>query len=311
VTGGTYYVAHECRDHQSMFRDRSDYASFEEILGKAVPACRSTLHGFCCVPRGFRLVVTVDDLPIGQLMQRVMSAYANGFRQRHGRVHSLFRGRYHSALMDPATYLQKAIRCIHWLPVREGLAENPQDYEWSSHRYYSGQNPPSWLTLQNVLDTFSRRVDSAQARYREVLLRSPDEETLQCFHERRRILGGQAFVSHLPRHLHVHQSKTSLEQLISSVCLRFGVDAAEIATSSRRDAMIRSVIAWHAVARKIATLAQVARRLNRSSPTLLVTVRRYRLLRPDLFDMVSMTDHATPLLNITTAGERLAMDGHR
>ena len=37
--------------------------------------------------------------------------------------------------------LQSVIDYIHLNPVRRGLVELPEDWEWSSARFYSGMNP--------------------------------------------------------------------------------------------------------------------------------------------------------------------------
>lgn len=49
-------------------------------------------------------------------------------------------GGYDRNLIEPAT-LQSAIDYIHANPVRRGLAQRPEDWEWSSARWYAGIRP--------------------------------------------------------------------------------------------------------------------------------------------------------------------------
>jgi hypothetical protein len=51
----------------------------------------------------------------------------------------------------------------------------------------------------------------------------------------------------------------------------------------------------------VATLAEVARRLERDPSTLFVGVERYRTLRPELFNLTALPDTG-PLLRPTTPG---------
>jgi hypothetical protein len=55
------------------------------------------------------------------------------------------------------------------------------------------------------------------------------------------------------------------------------------------------LITWYATERGVATLAEVARRLERDPSTLFVGVERYRNLRPELFNLTALPDTG-PLL---------------
>ena len=58
----------------------------------------------------------------------------------------------------------------------------------------------------------------------------------------------------------------------------------------RRLALARALITWYATERGVATLAEVARRLQRDPSTLFVAVERYRMLRPELFNLTALQD---------------------
>ena len=51
-----------------------------------------------------------------------------------------------------------------------------------------------------------------------------------------------------------------------------------------------TVASWYATERGVATLAEVARRLQRDPSTLFVAVERYRTLRPELFNLTALQD---------------------
>jgi hypothetical protein len=57
----------------------------------------------------------------------------------------LFQGRYKAILVDIDEYAKELSRYIHLNPVRAKLVETPQQYEWSSYKFYIGQqNAPKW-----------------------------------------------------------------------------------------------------------------------------------------------------------------------
>jgi putative transposase len=81
------------------------------------------------------------------------------------------------------------------------------------------------------------------------------------------------------------------------VSCTLGVERSEVLSRSRqrRLSLARALITWYATERGVATLAEVARRLERDPSTLFVGVERYRTLRPELFNLTALPDTG-PLL---------------
>ena len=62
--------------------------------------------------------------------------YTQRYNARHKCDGTLFKGRYKSILVDADSYLLQLVRYIHKNPVNAGLAEKPDQYQWSSHKGY-------------------------------------------------------------------------------------------------------------------------------------------------------------------------------
>ncbi len=82
------------------------------------------------------LAVERGPVTLSRVMLALQSAYTQWFNRRHGRVGHLFQGRYKAFLIEKDRYLLALIRYIHRNPVEAGLARRPQDYAWSSDRYF-------------------------------------------------------------------------------------------------------------------------------------------------------------------------------
>jgi len=105
---------------------------------------------------------------LSQIMQHINGAYTTYFNVKHQRSGHLFQGRYKAILVDADEYAKELSRYIHLNPVRVGLVDKPEAYEWSSYLYYIGQKKaPEWLTLDFVLSYFGKEVSHAQRRYRK------------------------------------------------------------------------------------------------------------------------------------------------
>jgi hypothetical protein len=189
------------------------------------------------------------------------------------------------------------------VPVRTGLAPDAEDYPLSSYHAYLGSRIPAWLTTSLAMRMLGDRNDRARLAYRQLMLEEADAHSIACFDrggpEDPRVLGGRDFMTVVPRHQRIYRSSHSLEQVIDTVTRTLAVERDEVLSRSRqrRLAMARALIAWYATERGIATLAEVARRLQRDPSTLFVAVERYRGLRPELFSIAAVHDSG-PLLRM-------------
>jgi DnaA-like protein len=91
-------------------------------------------------------------------------------------------------------------------------------------------------------------------------------------------------------------SSDSLNQVIDTVCDTLGLERNEVLSRSRhrRLSLARALITWYATERGIATLAEVGRRLDRDPSMLFVGMERYRMLRPELFNLTTSANPSKP-----------------
>ena len=81
--------------------------------------------------------------------------------------------------------------------MRAGIDKTPEEYPWSSYRYYSGKRKrPEWLVVDFILSYFGKDASNAQKEYRQFVnevigkeYESPLKETVASA-----ILGGKDFI---------------------------------------------------------------------------------------------------------------------
>jgi hypothetical protein len=199
-------------------------------------------------------------------------------------------------LIDPDAYLLKLIRYLHLIPVRSGSVRDPNDYALSSQRAYMGVTQIPWLTTSVALRMLAQRPEQARYAYRRLMFEAPAPDEGAHFErgcdDDPRVLGDRQFMADIPRHMRVYRSSYSLDQVIDTVSSTLGVERSEVLSRSRqrRLSLARALITWYATERGVATLAEVARRLERDPSTLFVGVERYRTLRPELFNLTALPD---------------------
>ena len=124
-------------DGREVFVDDLDRRDFlGTILGlKSQTNC--SIIAYCLMGNHFHLAIKVGTTPLSHIMHRLLTAYVIGFNARHAREGHLFQARYKSVLCLDDSYLIALVRYIHMNPVRAGLTVGPEDWPWSSHRYYA------------------------------------------------------------------------------------------------------------------------------------------------------------------------------
>ena len=299
IAGGTYYLLQVSSKHQPLFESEHDYSHLESLVANAVQRSRTEVLAFCWLPHELHLAVHSSDLPVSRFMQGFTARYAQFLHRRTREIGHLFQQRFQSLLIDPDAWLPALVRYIHHLPVHAGLAPAATHYDHSSVGAYLGTRSIAWLSTKAVLKTLEGRgmnLTTARAYLRAPPL--PEESAL--FNSkplaRTRILGDSRFIESLPRR-HRHTSpRLTLTQLTEVVARSQDVARTEIFSTSRRREVVlaRSLIAWHAMQRRIASLAQVSAHLGRDPSTLSKAIIRHRRQHPLLFRLDAFS-HLLPL----------------
>lgn len=165
VEGAWHHVMNRGSGRRRTFFTRRDGELFEWLIGQAHDRFAVEVHAYCLMPNHFHLLVHCPNGGLAAFMQRISSNYTravNDHRQTDG---PLFRGRYHSLVVDDPTYVVAATRYIHRNPTASNAGTSSlADYRWSSHAAYLGARArPRWLRTDHVLDMFPGGVDG----YRE------------------------------------------------------------------------------------------------------------------------------------------------
>jgi len=299
VPGGTYYVVQRGGAERRIFSGPDDYTFFGQLVARGLQRNRATAYAYCWMPNAIHLVVRVGEAPVGRLMQGLTSRYARNVHRRDGGSGHFFGARYQASLLDADAYLLRLIHYVHYLPVLVGLASHPDAHAYTSHHAYLGATETSWVNTRVALRSLGGQLGAREA-YLELMASSPNEHDIDLFRgggdSDQRVIGGAQFLAGLPRHARKYRSKISLEQIIHAVTQALGVEREHVMSRSRRRdlALARALIAWFAIERRVATLTEVARRLNRDPSTLSVAISRYSVSRQDLFRLNSL-HYLTPV----------------
>ena len=270
VPGSLYHVILRGNNRQEIFFSAADRIYLDQLVGRATESLEAQVHAYCWMPNHIHMAIRVGEAPLGRLMQWIASRYAFRVNRQREATGHLFERRYRALLVDVDAYALQLVRYIHLNPVKAGLVSDPADYPWSSHRYYLGGNAPPWLRTDWILAMFGRRPIRARAAYRRFVGDAPDaelpEELLAGDPEDERRAGADRLLSDPSDPVDARSADRDLEGLIAAAAARHGCEVAAITGPSRerRLVRVRREIARQARDRGVASVAEIARRLNRS-----------------------------------------------
>lgn len=181
----------------SIFLDEVDYRQFVYLLGDVVEDHGIECVNYCAMPNHYHATLRPTRPNLSEALRRLNSRYAQWWNKRHERVGHVFQGRFKDQIVQQEGYFLALCRYVAMNPVRAGLVEHPEDWEWSSYAATTGLRPaPSFVAVDSVLCQFGEGEQrQLQARFAKYVLGGSVDE--QCLEERirsnERILGDGIF----------------------------------------------------------------------------------------------------------------------
>jgi len=165
--GALYHVITRGNRRQGIFLDEKDLKTFLSYLSEYKCRYPFKLYAYALMKNHIHLLIEVEEMPLGRIMQSILFRYTRYFNRRYGEVGHLFQGRYKAIVCDKDAYLLELVRYIHLNPVRAKMVKGPEDYAWTGHLSYLGKEKNHLIVEDLVLNQFSDNRSSAIRRYRQ------------------------------------------------------------------------------------------------------------------------------------------------
>lgn len=150
--GAFYHVTSRGNERKNVFKSKRDREKFFEYLESATQRYDAVIHAFCLMDNHYHLLIETPSGNLPQIMRHINGAYTTYFNVKRARPGHLFQGRYKAILVEIDEYAKELSRYIHLNPIRAKMVKTPEEYEWSSYRFYIGETkPPKWLYRDFVL----------------------------------------------------------------------------------------------------------------------------------------------------------------
>ena len=178
---GIYHVIVRGINRQDIFSDDNDYQRYLETLDRTKNISGYGIYAYCLMNNHVHLLVKETKEDIGQVMKRIVTSYAHWYNSKHDRSGHVFQGRYKSECVEDDAYLMTVIRYIHNNPVKAGIVQKPDQYQWSSYKTYCTGKKDLYGLIEPsiVLKLFSEDKEAAIKQFRQFSLEKSDDTCLE------------------------------------------------------------------------------------------------------------------------------------
>jgi REP element-mobilizing transposase RayT len=272
--GAIYHLIAKGNQGDFIFDERKNKIYFIECLKKAVEDYQALIYAYCIMGNHYHVVLQNTKANLSEIMHYVGSSFASYLRKQ-GRIGHIFSGRYKSIHLEGRERLLYLSKYVHLNPVRASIVKNPEDYDWSSYRFFAWDlEPPDWLYLDWVRGHFKPDNRRSHARYREfvesgLFLPSRGPENLMTA---RGIVEGERFLQDIKGSGGEGRPSDDkrLDALHYEVCRYYKVDDLHLQGSKHSPHALRSprrVFAYIAMEFTFASQEEIARRLGNKNPS--------------------------------------------
>jgi len=98
------------------------------------------IHAFVLMPNHFHLLITIPNEDLGIIMMNFLSMFTKKINRLSGQTGHLFGSSYYRTLITSTRYFGHAFKYVYRNPVKGGLVDKIEEYEFSTASGLFGQN---------------------------------------------------------------------------------------------------------------------------------------------------------------------------
>jgi len=168
--GAFYHVTSRGNEQRDIYKSEADRERFLTYLESAAERYGAVFHAYCLMSNHYHLMIETPEGNLSRIMKHINNSYTNYFNIKRKRAGHLLQGRYKAILIEADAYAAELSRYIHLNPVKAKMVPSPEEYKWSSYRFYAEGNGPSWLSTGFVLGYFGTEQNEQRRSYRTYVM---------------------------------------------------------------------------------------------------------------------------------------------
>jgi len=159
-----YHFYNRGNNRQAIFFERDNYVYFLRRLKKYLREYLDIL-AYCLMPTHYHILARVrtpqtsevletSEVPVSQAMQKFIISYTKAINKRFDRVGALFQGQFKAKLVEEQNHLLTLCLYIHANPVKDGLVDTPELWEFSNYLEWIDKRPGTLVDRDFINENF-------------------------------------------------------------------------------------------------------------------------------------------------------------
>jgi putative transposase len=166
-------------NRNKVFRSDADYQYYLKKLREYKEELPFDLFHYCLMPNHIHFLIrTQKATDFSLFMKKINLSYFHYFRNKYDWVGHFWQDRFKSQAVGKDSYFIQCGKYIELNPVRKGLCEKPDDYGFSSFRYYFCGESNDLLTEDFFFTEMGKSGEERQRCYQELIV---DEELVKSY----------------------------------------------------------------------------------------------------------------------------------
>ncbi len=130
---GIYHIVMRGNNRNWIFEVDKNKSDLFKLINKQREEKLINLIAWCIMDNHVHLVIKAEPPNLMTAIKKINVSYAMRYNLKNNTVGHVFQDRFKSEVIEDDTYLIQVIRYIHNNPVKAGMVETPDEYEWSSY----------------------------------------------------------------------------------------------------------------------------------------------------------------------------------
>ncbi len=194
--GFWYHVIARGQRGEPLFFSPKDRMNYLTLLDEKLTQAKACLGSFCLMTNHVHLLIEMGPVDLGKILHRVHLTYAKRFNQKRKTDGHVFQSRPRVKIILKDSYLLMLVPYIHQNPVKAGIVEEIQEYQWSSDKLFRGEGL-GWMDLESW--KFPPKFNGSLEERRKNYLKLMGEERERTLPGGREYIGTQKEFNQLER----------------------------------------------------------------------------------------------------------------
>lgn len=173
--GAFYHVIGRGNKKAEIFHEPADFETFLNQLLVFKTKYTISVYHYALMPNHVHLLLRPNETNGSRFMQRLMSNYATFYNDKYSKVGHVWQGRFKNEHVKTDAYLIACGNYIEMNPVRAGLADSPDKWEYTSFHHYARGAWNPILDTDPLFETLNSDVDRRRMIYRDRLVMTRQE----------------------------------------------------------------------------------------------------------------------------------------